>query len=102
MDLESAANHEKEGLFARGWSRIKAFPNNIKTKVYEFVSKVKELGQDDPRRVVHSLKVGLALTLVSLFYYYQPLYESFGVSAMCAVITVVVVFEFSVGKFITP
>ncbi|XWS52799.1 hypothetical protein CRYUN_Cryun11dG0103100 [Craigia yunnanensis] len=99
MDLESATNPEKEkqSLCARGWSGIKGFPKNIKTKVFEFVSKVKKLGQDDPRRVVHSLKVGFALTLVSLFYYYQPLYESFGVSAMCAVITVVVVFEFSVG-----
>ncbi|XP_022756029.1 aluminum-activated malate transporter 2-like isoform X3 [Durio zibethinus] len=98
MDLEFARQEkEKQGLFARGWSGIKEFPNNIKTRVFEFFSKVKKLGQDDPRRVVHSLKVGLALTLVSLFYYYQPLYDSFGVSAMWAVMTVVVVFEFSVG-----
>ncbi|XWS71411.1 hypothetical protein CRYUN_Cryun03dG0135800 [Craigia yunnanensis] len=98
MSLESASQEkEKEGLFARGWSWIKAFLKNIKTKVFEFVSKVKKLGQDDPRRVVHSLKVGLALSFVSLFYYYQPLYDSFGVSAMWAVMTVVVVFEFSVG-----
>ncbi|XVF19629.1 hypothetical protein REPUB_Repub11eG0127000 [Reevesia pubescens] len=99
MDLESAANqeNEKQGLFCRGWSRMKAFPKNIKTKVFGFFSKVKKLGQDDPRRVVHSLKVGLALSLVSIFYYYQPLYDSFGVSAMWAVMTVVVVFEFSVG-----
>ncbi|XVF69257.1 hypothetical protein PTKIN_Ptkin11bG0066600 [Pterospermum kingtungense] len=102
MGLESAANQEKEkqSLFARGWSRIRAFPKNVKNKVLEFVSKVKKLGQDDPRRVVHSLKVGLALSLVSLFYYYQPLYDNFGVSAMWAVMTVVVVFEFSVGATI--
>ena len=100
MGSESASQEkEKQGLFARGWLRIKAFLKNIKTEVFEFVSKVKKLGQDDPRRVVHSLKVGFALTLVSLFYYCQPLYNSFGVSAMWAVMTVVVVFEFSVGKF---
>ncbi|XVF05080.1 hypothetical protein REPUB_Repub05bG0140400 [Reevesia pubescens] len=99
MNLETASHQEREkqGLFGRGWSQIKAFPKNIKTKVFEFGSKVKKLGQDDPRRVFHSLKVGLALTLVSLFYYYQPLYDSFGDSATWAVITVVVVFEFSVG-----
>ena len=79
MDLESATasqEKEKQGLFARGWLRIKAFLKNIKTEVFEFVSKVKKLGQDDPRRVVHSLKVGFALTFVSLFYYYRPPYDS--------------------------
>lgn len=64
----------------------------------EAAVKAKKLGQDDPRRVIHSLKVGLALSMVSLFYYFQPLYDSFGVSAMWAVMTVVVVFEFSVGN----
>ncbi|CAI0541574.1 unnamed protein product [Linum tenue] len=56
-----------------------------------------ELARDDPRRVIHSLKVGIALSFVSVFYYYQPLYDDFGVSAMWAVMTVVVVSEFSVG-----
>lgn len=72
-------------------------PEKFKDKVTEIASNTKKLGQDDPRRVIHSLKVGLALTLVSLFYYYQPLYNNFGVSAMWAVMTVVVVFEFTVG-----
>ncbi|KAL6563691.1 hypothetical protein OROGR_002650 [Orobanche gracilis] len=58
---------------------------------------IKKVATDDPRRLIHSLKVGLALTLVSLFYYFEPLYSSFGVSAMWAVMTVVVVFEFSIG-----
>ncbi|KFK43164.1 hypothetical protein AALP_AA1G088100 [Arabis alpina] len=57
----------------------------------------RRVGKEDPRRVVHALKVGLALALVSSFYYYQPLYDNFGVNAMWAVMTVVVVFEFSVG-----
>ncbi|XP_038997129.1 aluminum-activated malate transporter 2-like [Hibiscus syriacus] len=60
--------------------------------------KTKKLGQDDPRRMVHSLKVGLAVSLVSLFYYFDPIYDSFGQEgAMWAVLTVVLVFEFSVG-----
>ena len=49
--------------------------------------------------MIHSLKVGLALTLVSLFYYFKPLYDGFGFSTMWAVLTVVVVFEFSKGKY---
>ncbi|KAK8601775.1 hypothetical protein V6N13_058546 [Hibiscus sabdariffa] len=98
MDLECGSQEPvKQGLLARGWLKIKALSNNVKAEVFEFFRTLRKLGQDDPRRVVHSLKAGLALTLVSLFYYYQPLYDSFGVSAMWAVITVVVVFEFSVG-----
>ena len=68
MGSESASQEkEKQGLFARGWSWIKVFVENIKTKVFEFVRNVKKLGQDDPRRVVHSLKVGFALTLCHYF-----------------------------------
>ncbi|CAN8247060.1 unnamed protein product [Cochlearia groenlandica] len=66
-------------------------------KVREIMKEVKRVAKEDPRRVVHSFKVGLVLALVSSFYYYQPLYDSFGVNAMWAVMTVVVVFEFSVG-----
>ncbi|CAA2992190.1 aluminum-activated malate transporter 2-like [Olea europaea var. sylvestris] len=66
-------------------------------KITVAASEGKKLGVEDPRRIIHSLKVGLAITLVSLFYYFDTLYQGFGVSAMWAVITVVVVFEFSVG-----
>ncbi|CAN6695301.1 unnamed protein product [Malus baccata var. baccata] len=69
----------------------------VMNKVVEFPIKLKKLGQDDPRRVVHSLKVGLAVLLVSLLYYVQPFYNGLGDTTMWAVITVVVVFEFSVG-----
>ncbi|KAK6147322.1 hypothetical protein DH2020_018234 [Rehmannia glutinosa] len=60
------------------------------------MTKIKKIGEDDPRRIVHSIKVGLALTLVSLFYYFRPLYDGFGQAGMWAVLTVVVVFEYTV------
>ncbi|GKU93747.1 hypothetical protein SLEP1_g7314 [Rubroshorea leprosula] len=66
-------------------------------KVGFAISLAKKLGQDDPRRIIHSFKVGFAISLVSLFYYFQPLYDGFGSYAMWAVLTVIVVFEFSVG-----
>ncbi|KAK7390774.1 hypothetical protein VNO78_18842 [Psophocarpus tetragonolobus] len=56
-----------------------------------------KVGKEDPRRVVHSLKVGLALTLVSLLYLIKPLFRGIGQNAMSAVLTVVVVMEFTVG-----
>lgn len=57
-----------------------------------------KVGRDDPRRVTHSLKVGLALTLVSLLYLTEELFEGVGQNAMWAVVTVVVVMEFTAGK----
>lgn len=68
-------------------------------KIVEVAKKTKALGKDDPRRVIHALKLGLTLTIVSSLYYYNPLFANFGVSAMWAVMTVVVVFEFSVGIY---
>ncbi|XP_031473103.1 aluminum-activated malate transporter 10-like [Nymphaea colorata] len=59
--------------------------------------KVLKLGRDDPRRICHAFKVGLALTIVTIFYFMRPLYEGMGGNAMWAVITVAVVFEYTVG-----
>ncbi|XP_050285477.1 aluminum-activated malate transporter 8-like isoform X2 [Quercus robur] len=84
---------ENAGPFTRACGWHKLLPN----KIVEMAKKIKKLGQDDPRRIIHSLKVGLALTLVSLFYYIQPLYDRIGENSIWAVITVILVFEFSVG-----
>jgi len=92
-------NQEKACVLVRVWEQIKAFPKVLMKKVLCICRLSKEIAQDDPRKVIHSLKVGLAISLVSLFYYYQPLYENFGLSAMWAVMTVVVVFEYTVGEF---
>ncbi|KAK6286303.1 hypothetical protein POUND7_012482 [Theobroma cacao] len=51
----------------------------------------------DLRKVMHSIKVGIALVLVSLLYLLDPLYKEVGENAMWAIMTVVVVFEFFAG-----
>ena len=77
-------------------------PAKFKAKMVGMARNIQKLGQEDPRRVVHSLKVGLALTLVStILYYPQTVYIHFGFDAVWAVMTVVLVFEFSVGKSLT-
>ncbi|KAA8550882.1 hypothetical protein F0562_002566 [Nyssa sinensis] len=48
-------------------------------------------------KVIHSIKVGIALVLVSLLYLLNPLYKQVGENAMWAIMTVVVVFEFYAG-----
>ncbi|PIN18755.1 putative membrane protein [Handroanthus impetiginosus] len=69
----------------------------FKAKIMETMKKAKKIGEDDPRKIFHCIKVGLALTFVSLFYYFRPLYDDFGQAGIWAVLTVVVVFEFTVG-----
>ncbi|GMY16653.1 aluminum-activated malate transporter 13-like [Fagus crenata] len=51
----------------------------------------------DMRKLMHSVKVGIALVLVSLIYLLDPLYGQVGDNAMWAIMTVVVMFEFFAG-----
>uniref|UniRef100_A0A453BYH9 Aluminum-activated malate transporter 1 n=1 Tax=Aegilops tauschii subsp. strangulata TaxID=200361 RepID=A0A453BYH9_AEGTS len=84
-------------FFARCWLRLRSVLVGLWCWVAGFARKVGRIAREDPRRVAHSLKVGLALTLVSVFYYVTPLFKGFGVSTLWAVLTVVVVMEYTVG-----
>lgn len=68
-------------------------------KIWNFIMKAWNIGVNEPKKFVHCLKVGTALSLVSLFYYMRPLYAGVGGNAMWAVMTVVVVFEYTIGKY---
>lgn len=93
-DMDSAAGtNEKVGFSP--WCPF--LISNSFQKLKELAKKIKKIGKDDPRRVFHSLKVGLALTLISIFYYVNPLFNGLGASTMWAVLTVVVVMEYTVG-----
>ncbi|XP_075652158.1 aluminum-activated malate transporter 10-like [Castanea sativa] len=76
---------------------LKNFVVGLALKVWKFLQKAWDLGVDDPRKVIHCLKVGTALAVVSIFYYMRPLYKGFGENAIWAIMTVVVVFENCVG-----
>ncbi|ANM65310.1 unnamed protein product [Arabidopsis thaliana] len=93
MEMDLNAQEKKAGFF----QRLQDFPSKLKDDVTKRVKNVQKFAKDDPRRIIHSMKVGVALTLVSLLYYVRPLYISFGVTGMWAILTVVVVFEFTVG-----
>ncbi|KAG4117167.1 hypothetical protein ERO13_D12G212100v2 [Gossypium hirsutum] len=84
------------------------FKNNWKKRLIEFSGKMKrspgwlwrtiwKVGREDPRRMIHAFKVGLSLTLVSLLYLMEPLFKGIGTNAIWAVMTVVVVLEFTAG-----
>ncbi|KAI0504328.1 hypothetical protein KFK09_015280 [Dendrobium nobile] len=55
----------------------------------------------DYKRLVHAMKFGLALVLVSLLYMLEAVHDKLGDNAMWAVMTVVVVFEYTAGATVT-
>ncbi|KAF6153670.1 hypothetical protein GIB67_000903 [Kingdonia uniflora] len=83
--------------FHRVWLGLVGFFLKLVLRVWKFLKKAWDVAVDDPRKVIHCLKVGLALSVVSLFYYMRPLYQGVGGNAMWAIMTVVVVFEHTVG-----
>ncbi|CAO2034977.1 unnamed protein product [Urochloa humidicola] len=67
------------GFFADCRERLRSAVDSLRCTVVGFALKLEQIARDDPRRVVHSLKVGLALTLVSVIYYVTPLFNSWGI-----------------------
>ncbi|CAN1299746.1 Aluminum-activated malate transporter 10 [Linum perenne] len=47
--------------------------SGIFLRIWRFFLKAWNLGVDDPRKVVHGIKLGMALSVVSVFYYMRPL-----------------------------
>ena len=89
------------GESARCGAGLVSAAGKVRGAVAAFGAKLGKIARDDPRRVAHSLKVGLALTLVSVLYYVRPIFNNWGVSTMWAVLTVVVVMEYTVGTLFT-
>lgn len=88
-----------DGGFTNGdWKKhVQMFAEKMKRCAGSVWQTMWKVGREDPRRVLHSLKVGLSLTLVSLLYLIEPLFEGIGQNAIWAVMTVVVVLEFTAG-----
>lgn len=66
---------------------------------YPSLDKQKRI-EHDTRNMIHSIKVGISLVFVSLLFLLNPipLFEQVGENAMWAIMTVIVIFEFSAGN----
>jgi hypothetical protein len=91
---ENCANNSSENSSA--FRRVNKIPT-LRLNLEKIARKVWKVGKDDPRRVIHAMKVGFALSVVSMFYLMDPLFKGVGDTAIWAIMTVVVVFEFTAG-----
>ncbi|KAL5551890.1 hypothetical protein UlMin_002066 [Ulmus minor] len=62
-----------------------------------WIRNVWEFAKEDTNRVTFSLKVGLAVLLVSLLILFRAPYELFGTNIIWSILTVAIMFEYTVG-----
>lgn len=63
----------------------------------DFATKAWEMGLSDPRKIIFAIKMGLALAIVSLLIFWKESYHDVGQYSIWAILTVIVMFEFSIG-----
>ncbi|KAM7525405.1 hypothetical protein LguiA_015307 [Lonicera macranthoides] len=97
MGMPGGEGTEKDKMIETAKKRFEDFMEKMKNFPGQIWRTVWNVGREDPRRVIHALKVGSSLTLVSLLYLLEPLFEGVGQNAIWAVMTVVVVLELTAG-----
>lgn len=99
MDVQEDRSLDTEAM-SKGSNYVKNLTMKIRKLPASVCRSLWTMGRDDPRRVIHGLKVGTALTLVSFLYLLEPLFKGVGQNAMWAVMTVVVVLEYTAGEWV--
>lgn len=76
------------------FDKITGFVN----KAQDVLATAWEMGTSDPRKIIFSAKMGLALTLMCILIFFKLPGSKLSSHYLWAILTIVVVFEFSIGK----
>ncbi|CAL8994935.1 unnamed protein product [Prunus brigantina] len=90
---ETGDDHVKCGCFR---AVSDGFNNFCKSFQDTFI-KLYQMGRSDPRKAVFAAKMGMSLSIVSLLIFFKEPLKDVSQYSIWAILTVVVVFEFSVG-----
>lgn len=100
LEMVMASNESRRMITGNLRKHVLAFGDKLRMLPSLAWESVWKMGRDDPRRLIHAFKVGFSLTLVSLLYLLEPSFQGIGENVMWAVMTVVLVFEFTAGQYI--
>ncbi|KAL5184001.1 Aluminum-activated malate transporter 14 [Glycine soja] len=96
-EMAMASNESRRMVTGNLMKRVLALGDKLRVFLSLAWESVWKMGRDDPRRVIYAFKVGFSLTLVSLLYLLEPFFKGLGENVIWAVMTVVVVFQFTAG-----
>ncbi|XP_047332929.1 aluminum-activated malate transporter 4-like [Impatiens glandulifera] len=92
-----AAGHQNDPLPTGCFGSLRRNLDDFWNNVREASIKAYEMGRSDPRKVIFAAKMGLALAFVSILVFFKEGLSFIGQNSIWAILTVVVVFEFSIG-----
>ncbi|KAG9458276.1 hypothetical protein H6P81_002784 [Aristolochia fimbriata] len=84
---------ENVGCFHKFTDPVPTYWNAVK----DVAARVWVFGISDPRKIIFATKQGLALTLISLLIFLKEPLKDLGKYSVWAILTVVLIFEFSIG-----
>ena len=68
-------------------------------ELQDFAEKALEMGRSDPRKIIFAVKMGMALSIVSLLIFWKAI-EDISQYSIWAILTVIVMFEYTIGILI--
>ncbi|KAE8663975.1 Aluminum-activated malate transporter 9 [Hibiscus syriacus] len=95
LGLTNEEEERRRGWFSYGFISEKV--NGLLKEVRHVSGQAWKMGKSDPRKIIFSAKMGLALVLISLLIFLKLPMKDLSQYSVWAILTVVVVFEFSIG-----